>query len=232
MISGEQNAGAAGSRGAWRGEAWLRGLAGRFVVFDGPDGSGKSTQLKIFTAAAREAGLTVREAPDPGGTPVGDRIRAILLDPIHAEMCVRTEAMLYMASRAQLVEQVIRPALARGELVVGDRFVSSTLAYQGTAGGLSPEEIMALGRVACGEVWPHLTVVFDADERTAARRLSPLLDRMEQKGAEFHRRVRAGFLAQAKADPSRHAVVDASGEQSEVTARLMLAVRRWAESRG
>lgn len=218
--------------GVARGEvAWMSRLAGKFVVFDGPDGSGKSTQLKVFTSAAREAGLVVREAPDPGGTPVGDRIRAILLDPMHQEMCVRTEAMLYMASRAQLVDQVIRPALARGELVMGDRFVSSTLAYQGTAGGLTPGEIMAVAQVACGEVWPHLTVVFDADERTAAKRLSPLLDRMEQKGAEFHRRVRAGFLAQAKADPTRHAVVDAGGEQAEVTARLMLAVRRWAEAR-
>lgn len=211
---------------------WLRRLVGAFVVFDGPDGSGKSTQLKVFAAAAREAGLTIHEAPDPGGTPVGDRIRAILLDPIHAEMVVRTEAMLYMASRAQLVEQVIRPALGRGELVLGDRFVSSTLAYQGAAGGLAAEEILAIARVACGDVWPHLTVIFDADERTAAKRLSPLLDRMEQKGVEFHRRVRAGFLAQAKADPARHVIVDASGEQAEVTNRLMLAVRRWAESRG
>lgn len=197
------------------------------MVFDGPDGSGKSTQLRIFGAACRDAGLIVRDAPDPGGTPVGDRIRGILLDPSHPEMCVRAEAMLYMASRAQLVDEVIRPALARGELVLGDRFVSSTLAYQGTAGGLSPDEIRALAAVACGDVRPDLTVIFDADERTAARRLSPLLDRMEQKGLEFHRRVRAGFIDQARADPSRHIIVDANADQSTVTDRLRLGVRRW-----
>ncbi len=207
---------------------WLASLAGRFVVFDGPDGSGKSTQLRVFGAACRDAGLTVRDAPDPGGTPVGDRIRAILLDPAHPEMCVRTEAMLYMASRAQLVDEVIRPAIARGELVLGDRFVSSTLAYQGTAGGLSQREIREVASVACGEVRPDLTVIFDADERTAARRLSPLLDRMEQKGLEFHRRVRAGFLDQARDEPARHAVVDANADQAEVTSRLFDAVRAWA----
>ena len=211
--------------------AALAGLAGTFVVFDGPDGSGKSTQIRVFAAACRGAGLSVREAPDPGGTPVGERIRALLLDPAHSEMCVRTEAMLYMASRAQLVEEVIRPALARGELVLGDRFVSSTLAYQGTAGGLSPEEIRTLAAVACGSVRPDLTVIFDADEHTAARRLSPLLDRMEQKGLEFHRRVRAGFLAQASHDPARHLVVDANAPQEEVTRRLMAGVSAWLRQR-
>ncbi|NJK33188.1 MAG: dTMP kinase [Deltaproteobacteria bacterium] len=107
-------------------------LAGRFLVFDGPDGSGKSTQLRRFVAKLAEAHIPVCEVREPGGTPIGERVRDILLDPAHKEMGVRTELMLYMASRAQLVQERIRPALARGECVVADRFVSSTLAYQGT----------------------------------------------------------------------------------------------------
>ena len=197
-------------------------LASRFVVFDGPDGSGKSTQFRRAAALAREAGVAVCEVREPGGTAIGERVRGILLDPVHAEMSLRCEMLLYMASRAQLVEERIRPALARGEFVLADRYVSSTLAYQGSAGGLGREEIMAVARAACGEpgtaggCWPDLTVIFDVDEVTARSRLSPLLDRMEQKGEEFHRRVRAGYLEQARLEPGRYAVVDASRSEDEV----------------
>lgn len=211
--------------------AFLKRLSGCFLVVEGPDGSGKSTQQKRLAVALRGAGLVVREAPDPGGTPVGDKIREILLDPIHAEMCVRTEAMLYMASRAQLVDQVIRPALARGEVVLGDRFVPSTVAYQGAAGGLSAEEIELLARVACGATLPDLVLVFDVDEQTAAKRLNPLLDRMEAKGAEFHRRVRASYLAQAEGNPGRFAVVDARGGPDEVERNVHESLRRWVDAR-
>ncbi len=211
--------------------AFLKQLAGCFLVVEGPDGSGKSTQQKRLAGALRSLGLVVREAPDPGGTPVGDRIRQILLDPIHGEMCVRTEAMLYMASRAQLVDQVIRPALARGEVVLGDRFVPSTVAYQGAAGGLSAGEIDLLARVACGATLPDLVLVFDVDEHVAASRLNPLLDRMEAKGAEFHRRVRASYLAQAKANPKHFAVIDASGQPDEVERNVHAAIAAWLKAR-
>ncbi len=163
----------------------------------------------------------------------------MLLNPANSEMTLRCEMMLYMASRAQLIEEVIVPALGRGELVLADRFVSSTLAYQGTAGGLSREEILQVGRVAIGDHWPDLTVIFDVDEPTAARRMhggrknartasaeQPTLfsDRMELKDREFHARVRQGFLDQAEADPDHHLVIDARGEADDVFASLLSAM--------
>ncbi len=196
-------------------------MRGAFIVLDGPDGSGKSTQFRRLCDALRAAGLEVVETREPGGTAVGERIREVLLDPVHGDMTVRCEMLLYMASRAQLVERVIRPAIARGATVVADRFVSSTLAYQGTAGGLAKPEIMAVAETAVGGTWPDLTVIFDVDEMTASRRLSPLLDRMEQKGLEFHRRVREGYLAQVRARPDAHLVIDAAQEVDAVTAALM-----------
>ena len=199
----------------------IKRLRGKFIVFDGPDGSGKSTQFRRFREHCRHAGLTVCEVREPGGTSIGEQIRDILLDPKNAEMSLRCEMMLYMASRAQLMEEKIKPALARGELVLADRFISSTLAYQGTAGGMSKQEILEVGRVAVGDRWPDLTVVFDVDERTAATRLNPLLDRMELKGAAFHRRVRQGFLDQAKNPPfGEYLLLDASAEPDTVFEHL------------
>jgi dTMP kinase len=200
---------------------WKRSLAGKFIVFDGPDGSGKSTQFSRFATHCRAAGVGVCEVREPGGTAIGEQIRRVLLDPVNAEMSLRCEMMLYMASRAQLMEQIVKPALDRGELVLADRFISSTLAYQGTAGGMTPEEILAVGRVAIGSLWPNLTVIFDVDEHVAATRLNPLLDRMELKGVEFHRRVRQGFLAQAQTQPDRYAVIDASANADNVFSRLL-----------
>lgn len=208
------------------GQKWLSRLGGRFLVFDGPDGSGKSTQFKRFAALAREAGVVVCEVREPGGTRIGERIRDVLLDPLHQEMSLRCEMMLYMASRAQLVEERIRPALARGELVLADRYISSTLAYQGAAGELPIDEITAVARAACRDAWPDLVVIFDVDTETASSRLNPLLDRMEQKGHAFHRKVREGYLDQARRDPDRHAVIDASKDPDAVNAMLLEALRR------
>lgn len=222
------------SAGALRGDvSWLSALRGRFLAFEGPDGSGKSTQLKRLGRLCRGVGLTVVEARDPGGTVIGEEIRTILLrrrdnDPASADLAVRCETMLFMASRAQLVEEVIRPARARGEVVLGDRFVASTLAYQGAAGGLTREEILRVAEVACGEVTPDLVLVFDVDEATAARRLNPLLDRMEAKGAAFHAKVREGYLAQAREWPGRYAVIDARGSEDEVTGAMLEGLRAWA----
>jgi dTMP kinase len=204
---------------------WLNNLAGRFLVFDGPDGSGKSTQCARFAARCRASGLTVCEVREPGGTAIGEQIRRVLLDPDNTEMSLRCEMMLYMASRAQLMEQIVEPAIGRGEVVIADRFISATLAYQGTAGGMRPEEILAVGRVAIGDHWPALTVILDVDDAVAATRLNPLLDRMEQKGIEFHRRVREGFLAQARAEPDRFLIVDASGTADAVAEEIGAGVR-------
>lgn len=204
---------------------WLTALAGRFIVFEGPDGSGKTTQFRRFLSACHAAGVPTTEVREPGGTLVGGEIRRILLDPAHTAMSPRCEMLLYMASRAQLVDQVIKPALTEGRLVVADRFVPSTLAYQGAAGGLPMDEIHAAARIATQGVQPDLIVIFDVDESTAASRLSPLLDRMEARGREFHRRVREGYLAQAKADPAHYATVDASKPPQQVWEALTETIR-------
>jgi len=200
-------------------------LRGRFLVFDGPDGSGKSTQHKRFIAAARAAGVPTVEVREPGGTEVGERIRRALLDHLERdEMSLRCEMLLYMASRAQLCEQVIRPALRENRLVVADRFISSTLVYQGHAGGIPIAEIEAAGRIATQGVSPDVTLIFDVDQRTAASRLNPLLDRMESKGADFHARVRAGYKALI-GQGGAYRRVDARGEPDEVFANILDTLR-------
>lgn len=199
--------------------AWIAKLRGRFIVFDGPDGSGKSTQFRRFAQLAESGGLTVCEVREPGGTGVGEAIRRVLLeyqDDEHGQMDLRCEMLLFMASRAQLVAERVKPALAAGSLVLADRFISSTLAYQGAAGGIDVDQIIRVGQVALGETWPDLVVVFDVDEQTAAGRLNPLLDRIESKGAAYHRKVRQGYLDQAKRDPQRYLVIDSRGDAQAV----------------
>lgn len=203
-------------------------LRGRFIVFDGPDGSGKSTQLSRFIADAEQAGLTICEVREPGGTHIGEEIRKVLLDAKHEKshpMDLRCEMLLFMASRAQLIAQRVEPALKRGELVVADRFIASTLAYQGHAGGLAIEDIQKVGQVALHDYWPDLTVVFDVDAETAQARMNPLLrsqefdtakDRIESKGDAFHRKVRQGYLTQAAQDPDRYLVIDATREPDPI----------------
>ncbi len=208
-------------------------LPGRFVVLDGPDGCGKSTQFARFSAHCSSLGVAVEEVREPGGTQIGEQIRSVLLDPVNDAMVVRAEMLLYMASRAQLLAERIAPALEAGRLVLADRFISSTLAYQGTAGGLSPEEIAKVGAVATGGEsgrTPDLVVIFDVDESTAARRRAgdstrkpsnPSCsqngdDRMEQKGLEFQRRVREGYLDQVRRDPEAYLLIDASTDADSV----------------
>ncbi len=211
---------------------WLSTLSGRFIVFEGPDGSGKTTQFRRLILACQEAGVTVCEVREPGGTGVGERIRDILLDHAHKDMALKCEMMLYMASRAQLVEQRIRPALSRAELVLADRFVASTMAYQGSAGGLPLEDIRDVARVAIGDCVPDLVVIFDVDEATAGKRLNPLLDRMEAKGREFHRRVREGYLDLARTDPDRYRLVDAARPPEQVWASLVGVLRARFDAAG
>ncbi|MBL4702568.1 dTMP kinase [bacterium AH-315-I18] len=200
---------------------WASLLRGKFIVFDGSDGSGKSTQFRRFVNLAHKHGIQTCEVREPGGTPIGEQIRNLLLDPVNNDMVTKCEMLLYMASRAQLIAQKIAPAMAQGQLVIADRFISSTLAYQGTAGGIPQEDILGVGQFALGEYWPGLVVVFDVDEQTASHRLNPLLDRMEQKGQEYHRRVRQGYLDQATADPSRYLVIDACPGVDQVTEQLL-----------
>jgi dTMP kinase len=206
--------------------SWFKCLAGKFIVFEGPDGSGKTTQFRRFLGACQEAGVLVCEVREPGGTGVGEKIREVLLDHAHKDMSLACEMLLYMASRAQLVEQRIRPALAKGHLVLADRFVASTVAYQGTAGGMPIQDITDVARVAMQGCRPDLVVVFDVDETTAAKRMSPLLDRMEAKGREFHAKVRKGYLDQVAADPEHFRRIDASLPEEQVWVALNAVVRQ------
>jgi len=202
-------------------------LAGRFIVVDGPDGAGKSTQVERLAGWLEAAGVPVVVTRDPGGTAIGERVREILLDVGAGEMGVECEMMLYMASRAQLVAEVVRPALAAGKCVLCDRFVSATVAYQG-AGGADTHDILTVARAAIGDTWPDLTVILDIDAEAGLARTGGDPDRMEAKNAEFHRRVRSAFLQQTEARPERFAVVDARGKPEEVTERLCQALRdRW-----
>ena len=218
-------------------EQWIQRLAGRFIVFDGPDGSGKSTQFRRFAEHCRAHGLKVCEVREPGGTPIGEQIRKILLDPA-SDMSLRCEMLLYMASRAQLVEQIIIPAIKRGEFVLADRFISSTLAYQGAAGGLPMEEIIKVGEVAIGDCRPDCVVIFDVDEVTAARRMaggaevknrkiaatkhpSLFADRLELRGLDYQRRVRQAYLEQAKTSPNQYIVINSSVDPDAVFAQLL-----------
>jgi len=217
---------------------FLSRLAGKFLAFEGPDGSGKTTQYRRLISLCKEQGIHICEVREPGGTPIGEQVRQILLHT-KDEMTLRCEMLLYMASRAQLVEERIRPALGRGDLVLADRFVSSTLAYQGAAGGLPLEDIRAVAKVALQRTFPDLVIIFDVDEQTAARRINPLLagasgtrdiaglDRIESRGQEFHRKVRDGYLEQAKFEPARHLVIDASQPADEVWESLLAGLTQW-----
>ncbi len=214
---------------------WQR-LRGKFIVLDGGEGCGKSTQARRLADFLRdEAGLPVTAARDPGATPIGEQIRALLLDPASAGMSMRCEMLLYMAARAQMMSQVIAPALNRGDAVVCDRFVSSTLAYQAGGDGMTREEILAAGKIAIGGVaggrWPDLTLIFDLPVEAAQERVKPKFvadaaqppakDRIEQRPVEYHRAVRENFLSQARDIPERYAVIDAAKEPDAVFADVL-----------
>ena len=199
---------------------------GQFIVLDGPEGSGKTTQVERLIQWLREGGRQATAVRDPGSTPVSERIREVLLDKRLPEMDVRTEVFLYMASRAEMVARIILPALEVGLVVVSDRFVSSTAAYQGAAGGIEPETIWNLGRIACAGLEPDLTVILDLDVETGFTRLRRERDRIESKDRAYHEKVRQGFLAMAAERPDRFAVVDASRPPDDVTRHIREAVAR------
>jgi dTMP kinase len=183
---------------------------GRFVVLDGPDGGGKSTQVALLRDALVGSGREVLVTREPGGTAIGEKIRGILLDPAHHQMTARAELFLYMASRSQLVEEVILPAVRKGAVVVCDRFLSASVAYQGAAGGLGTENVAGIGQFCIGDAQPDLTLVLDVDFDTSLRRRGTrTADRIEQRDRAYHERVRKGFLALAESDPARYKVVDA-----------------------
>jgi len=198
--------------------------AGRFIVLEGIDGAGKSSQIDPLTRWLRSRGRNVRTCRDPGATAAGDAIRAILLDRHEIQLAPTSEMLLYQAARAQLVHEVIGPALARGEWVVSDRYLLANIVYQGHAGGLDPDLIRRVGDVATGGLAPDLVLLLDVDLGTAARRLARPLDRLESRGDEYRGRLRDGYLAEAARDPARITVVDATAGPDAVAERVRTAV--------
>ena len=204
-------------------------MSGRFITFEGPEGSGKTTQVQRLGAHLRERGTEVVVTKEPGGTPVANQIRAILLHPENA-MDPLAELLLYAASRRQHVVEVIRPALERGAIVLCDRFTDATLAYQGFGRLLDLDRLRTLNNWVTDSLVPDRTLLFDIDERAglerAHRRIAATDNsegRFEAEDLRFHRRVREGYLSLAKGEPKRFAVVDAAGTIDEVFGRTLAA---------
>ncbi|MGW1324759.1 dTMP kinase [Streptomyces antibioticus] len=190
---------------------------GFFIALEGGDGAGKSTQAEALAEWIRAKGHEVVLTREPGATPVGKRLRSILLDVSSAGLSHRAEALLYAADRAEHVDTVVRPALERGAIVITDRYIDSSVAYQGAGRDLSPTEIARISRWATDGLVPHLTVLLDVSPETARERFTEAPDRLESEPAEFHTRVRSGFLTLAAADPGRYLVVDAGQQPEAVT---------------
>ena len=196
----------------------------RFIALDGIDGAGKSAQIGRLADWLRSRGQNVATCRDPGSTPVGDAVRSILLDRHDLHLAATAEMFLYMAARAQLVAEVVGPALGRGEWVVSDRYLLSNIVYQGHAGGIDPEDIRRVGGVATGGLMPDLVLLLDVDLETSSRRLDRPLDKLESRGDAFRARLRAGYLAEAAGQPERIVVIDATAGIDEVFARVRTAI--------
>jgi len=187
-----------------------------FISFDGVDGVGKSTQTELFVEWLREQGQTVVTCRDPGSTELGERLRTLVLKASDIKIDAESEMLLYMAARAQLVAEVIQPALAAGQFVVSDRFLLANVVYQGHAAGLDPQSIWDVGKVATAGQQPDLTIVLDMPLERAVGRIGRELDRMEAKGSEFLQRVRDGFLAEAERAPEQIKVINADQQIEQV----------------
>lgn len=183
-----------------------------FITLEGPEGSGKTSHIPHLVAFLREKGYTVFPTREPGGTSIGEQIREVIHDLKNAEMHPRTETLLYQAARAQIVEQVLRPRLADGEIVLSDRYADSTIAYQGYGHGQPLEQVRQLVTYATGGLVPDLTILLDLEVETGLQRKSKQEEwnRMDAYTVDFHKRVRAGYLAMVAAEPARWRVVDSS----------------------
>lgn len=192
-----------------------------FFSFDGLDGGGKTTQIELLCDWLRASGRDVVTCRDPGSTPLGERLRGLLLHSgDDTPIGLTAEMLIYMAARAQLVEEVVRPALLAGKTVVSDRFLLANVVYQGHAGGFDLEAIRSVGLVATARVAPDCVFVLDLDPTSAQARLGAVRDRLESRGAAYQQRLREGFLAEAALDPARLHVIDASRPIEEVHQRI------------
>jgi dTMP kinase len=194
-----------------------------FVALEGPEGSGKTTQIHVLARALTARGLTVQATREPGGTPIGEQLRAILLGTATHAMLPQTETLILLAARAQHVAEIIEPALARGAIVLCDRYAGATFAYQGYGRGLPLEVLRSLQTFAAGACAPELTLLFDlpVEVGLARRQATGDLNRLDAAGLDFHRRVRAGYRELAAADPAHWVLLDATQPAAEVTAQAL-----------
>jgi dTMP kinase len=198
----------------------MRDELGKFIVLDGTEGSGKSTQARLLQQRLIKSGVEAILVRDPGTTAIGEQIRAVLLNPEHAEMSMRCEMLLYMAARAQMMDEVIGPALDAGRTVICDRFVSSTLAYQLGGDGLTADEIRAIADIAIRGRWPGLTILLDMPAADSLARVDRPRDRIEQRPMSYHEQVRRNYLAQVEQHPDRYRLVSAVGTPEQVHERV------------
>lgn len=203
--------------------------AGRLISFEGSEGAGKSTQIARLAAQFQQAGREVLTTREPGGTEIGEQIRNIIVHNSRGdEMCAETELLLFTAARAQLVREVIAPALLRGALVLSDRFLDSSTVYQGIGRNLAADPVNQINRFAVGNVMPDLTIVLDVPESVSLARLkqraSDLPDRMERENIDFYRKVREGYLVLARSMPERFVVIDGTRDQDWIEKTIRVAV--------
>lgn len=208
-------------------------MIGTFITFEGPDGAGKTTQLSMLAEYLRQQGYTVSCTREPGGTIIGDKIRSLLLDPANDAMSAQTEALLYMAARAQHVAELILPALSRGEVVLSDRYADSTIVYQGVARQLTRDELVVINRFATSGLAPHLTVFLDGEASLLGDRRADrgVQDRIEQEDMTFHEKVRQGFKEIAAAESERIKIVAAEGSIDEIHQSVIKIVEQFLHRR-
>jgi dTMP kinase len=198
-------------------------VRGVFITFEGPDGSGKSTQARMLAESLRGEGRPVLESVEPGGTPIGQQIRRILLDPVNKELTATAELLLMFAARAQNVEQWILPALSEGKIVISDRFTDSSLAYQGAGRGLGENTVLDLDRIACRGLIPDLTICIDIDTETGLARAMARggkETRLEEQAIEFHHKVRAAYHELARNEPQRFRLIDGCGTPKAIAMKV------------
>lgn len=205
-------------------------MPGYFIAFEGGEGAGKSTQEARLAASLTARGHSVVRTREPGGTPAGEQIRHVLLSPEFEGLDPRAEALLFAASRGEHVARVIRPALLRGDVVICDRYIDSSVAYQGYGRELGPTRVRNLSLWATRELLPHLTVVLDVDPEVGLARFTER-DRLEAEPLEYHQAVRAAFLALAEEEPGRYLVLDARGGIDEIAAAILARVESGLEAR-
>ncbi len=211
-------------------------MAGSFITFEGIDGCGKSTQLRLLASELRVRGLKIVATREPGGTTLGQRLRAALLD-VDEQVDPLAELLVFAADRAHHVRTLLLPALGTNQIVLSDRYADATVAYQGAGRGFEPKLIQDIVQLATGGLWPDLTLLFDLSVvesavRTRRRVASKNSDRLDSEGAEFHTRVRNAYLEVAKAEPERFRVIDARGSTQETQQQVMNIVMPFLKERG